>query len=186
MAREKPVGTGPSVIDVRAFCRGDATAQGSLALASLPRLATSLQGAADTNVAWSAHGELRPVTGAAPEHWLQLRANAVVPLQCQRCLQAYLQDLQVDRRFLFVAHESQAERLDEELEDDVLVMPVRLDLAELLEDELILALPLVPRHPGACPQPLPLPQDHLPQEAPANPFAALAAMRGRQRDEPET
>jgi hypothetical protein len=41
---------------------------------------------------------------AAPEHWLQLRANAVVPLQ-PRCLQAYLQDLQVDRRF-FVAHES--------------------------------------------------------------------------------
>jgi uncharacterized protein len=63
------------------------------------------------------------VAGGEPEHWLHLQAQAVVPLQCQRCLQTYAHTLQVDRRYLFVAHEKQAEQLDEELEDDVLVMP---------------------------------------------------------------
>lgn len=150
----------------------------------MTRLATSLNGVPDTAATWKAHGILRPVAGSEPEHWLHLQAQAVVPLQCQRCLQTYAQALQVDRRFLFVAHEKQAEQLDEELEDDVLMLPARLDLADLLEDELILALPLVPRHEDSCPHPLPMPADDLEEAAPANPFAALAALRGRKGEEP--
>ena len=107
-----------------------------------------------------------------------LQARASVPLQCQRCLQQVLQDLNVDRRFRFVRSEEEAERLDESSEDDVLVLGPRLDLQELLEDELILALPLVPKHDGPCPAPLPMPLDELEDEAPApSPFAALAALR---------
>jgi uncharacterized protein len=174
----------PHAIDVKVLCRDAARVEGSHALATLERLAGSLHGAPDTAVTWSAQGSLRLVTGAEPEHWLHLQAQAVVPLQCQRCLHTYAQELHVDRRFLFVAQESLAERLDETLEDDVLVMPVRLDLAELLEDELILALPLVPRHDGTCPQPLPMRTNELEEDAAPNPFAALAALRGRQRDEP--
>ena len=86
--------------------------------------------------------------------------------------------LRVQRRFRFVRSEEEALRLDEESEDDVLVLPARLDLLEFLEDELILALPIVPRH-DACPSPLPL-AALTSQEAPApNPFAALAALRGQ-------
>jgi uncharacterized protein len=84
----------------------------------------------------------------------------------------------VQRRFRFVRNEDEAARLDEESEDDVLALPARLDLQALLEDELILALPIVPRH-ALCPEPLPLPAaEPLDEEAPApNPFAALAALR---------
>ena len=72
---------------------------------------------------------------------------------------------------------AEAAQLDEHSEDDVLALPQRLDLHELLEDELILALPIVPRH-GVCPQALPLAA--VPEaEAAPNPFAALAALRGR-------
>jgi uncharacterized protein len=54
----------------------------------------------------------------------------------------------------------------------------RLDLLPLLEDELILAVPLVPRH-ERCPEPLPLPADE-PDEMPAeHPFAKLAALKQR-------
>ena len=78
----------------------------------------------------------------------------------------------------FVRSEAEAERLDEVSDDDVLVLLPRLDLHELAEDELILALPLVPRHDDVCPEPLPMPIDDLPSEEPApNPFAALAALR---------
>jgi len=50
-----------------------------------------------------------------------------------------------------------------------------------VEDELILELPLVPRHEGVCPEPLPFPGAADAAEEPAverpNPFAALAALR---------
>jgi hypothetical protein len=121
----------------------------------------------------------RPVAGGDPEIWLHLMAHAEVVLQCQRCLQPTLERLTVDRRFRFVRNEDEAARLDEESEDDVLALPERLDLEELLEDELILGLPLVPRH-GQCQHPLPMraADPGADDEAP-NPFAALAALRGK-------
>jgi len=107
-----------------------------------------------------------------------------VPLQCQRCLQTMTQTLRVDRRFRFVRNEEQAAELDEESDDDVLALPTRLDLVALLEDELILALPIVPRH-DSCPQPLPIqPAAEADEEAAPHPFAALAALRGRSGGKP--
>lgn len=130
-------------------------------------------------VAWTAAGEQRPVTGGAPETWLVLEAQARVRLECQRCLQPMEQALVVQRRFRFVPDEAEAERLDEESEDDVLALPPRgrLDLLPLVEDELILALPIVPRH-GACPDPLPMSAGELPEAADEeHPFAKLAALK---------
>ena len=51
-------------------------------------------------------------------------------------------------------------------------------LRELIEDELILGMPLVPRH-GVCPKPLPVPVDDLPVVPEENPFAALAGLKGK-------
>ena len=52
--------------------------------------------------------------------------------------------------------EQQAEALDRTVDDeDVLALTAAIDLRQLTEDELILALPLVPRH-EQCPQPLPM------------------------------
>jgi uncharacterized protein len=169
-------------LDLRLLCRDGATRQGRWPLASLQRLCSGLCGPlpAGAEVAWSAAGLLRPVAGGEAEHWLHLQARAEVPLQCQRCLQAISEPLVVDRRFRFVQGEAEAERLDEELEDDVLALPALLDLQALLEDELILGLPLVPRHDGPCPEPLPLPAEEPGLDvADEHPFAALAALRGR-------
>lgn len=77
---------------------------------------------------------------------MHLFASVELPMQCQRCLDRTTERLQVDREFLFVADEAAAERLDEESEDDVLVASKNFDLIELIEDELLMALPLVPRH----------------------------------------
>ncbi len=168
-------------LDVRAFAAAAADLQGTLPQADLPRLSDStlrLPGdGAPAAVAWSARGEQRPVTGGEPEVWLQLQAETAVWLQCQRCLQPLHEPLAVARWFRFVATEEEAERLDETSEDDVLVLPRSLDLQDLLEDELILAMPLVPRH-GTCPQPLPtsVGEEAL-EDEPPNPFAALAALK---------
>jgi uncharacterized protein len=167
-------------LNVQALCRDSGQVAGLWPLAGMSRLAQGLYGesAANDSVHWSAQGSLRPASGGDPELWLHLRASAVVTLQCQRCLQALLHPLLVDRRFRFVRTEAEAERMDEKAEDDVLVLTPRMRLDELVEDELILALPLVPRHEAACPSPLPLPVDDLEEDAPApNPFASLAALR---------
>ena len=180
---ERPID--PRALNVRGFCADAASSGGRWPLAGLGRLLDSLfvAPAAEDNADWQAQGSLVPAAGSEPEIWLHLRASAVVTLQCQRCLKEMQQTLTVDRRFRFVRSEEEAERLDETSEDDVLVLQPRLDLQDLLEDELILALPLVARHEGDCPEPLPMPADELEDEGPAsNPFAALAALaalRGR-------
>ncbi len=179
MARERT--QQPHALEVRAFCTDGAALAGERPLARLARLVESLhQPPGDAQVAWQAQGQALPEPGAAPQWWLHLQGRAPVVLQCQRCLQPMVHTLEVDRRFRFVADEDEAERLDEQIEDDVLVLEPRLDLFALLEDELLLALPLVPRHEPACPGPLPAALEPAADDAPAqrpNPFAALAALR---------
>ena len=138
-------------------------------------------GSRPADVDWSATGELRAVAGGPAETWLALSAQAVVRLQCQRCLAAVDVPLEVDRRFRFVSDETAAERLDEEIEDEVLVLGRSLDLHELVEDELLLAMPLVPRH-DVCPESPRLSfgdEQSADDAAPAreNPFAVLAALK---------
>ena len=172
----------PRMLNVAQLCHDAGSLAGQWPLAGMKRLGDSLFEHADSVITWSASGALLPASGGEPEVWLHLRAEAAVTLQCQRCLQPVLQPLAVDRRLRFVRSEAEAERLDEASEDDVLVLMPRLDLHDLTEDELILALPLVPRHEGPCPEPLPMPVDDLADEEPApNPFAALAALRNSRR-----
>jgi len=171
----------PHAVDLLALCRSGATLQGEWPQAGMARLAISLHGAvpASAPVRWTATGSLRPVAGGEAEVWLHLRASTEVSLTCQRCLQSMDEALQVDRHFRFVRGEDEAARLDEVSEDDVLELPQRLDLHALVEDELILALPLVPRH-ERCPAPLPLRDAEVAEEPAPKPFAALASLRRRE------
>jgi len=172
----------PRMLNVAQLCHDAGSLAGQWPLVGMKRLRDSLFAQADSVIDWSASGALLLASSAEPEVWLHLRAEVAVTLQCQRCLQAVMQPLVVDRRLRFVRSEAEAERLDEASDDDVLVLLPRLDLHDVVEDELILALPLVPRHEDACPEPLPMPIDDLPDEEPApNPFAALAALRNSRR-----
>ena len=177
MARERR--TDPLAVPAAALCHDGETLLGAWPLADLPRLAASLfvPPAADERVGWQARFRQVEPVGSPPQQWLELEAHAHVTLQCQRCLQALQQPLSLERRFRFVGSEAEAERLDADSDDDHLLEP-RLDLRALVEDELILELPLVPRHEGRCPQPLPQPEAAEPAgETRPNPFAALAALR---------
>ena len=119
--------------------------------------------------------------GGQPEVWLHLEVSAGISLECQRCLRPAAKTLAVGRSLRFVADEAAAAELDAEMDDDVLVLTRALNLQELVEDELLLALPIVPRH-DVCPQPLQV-SGAEPAEQPEprqNPFAALEALkRGR-------
>jgi uncharacterized protein len=172
----------PLHLDVEVFAKEAAELSGEWPLGVLERLADAAHsdarpGPAD-KVHWSARGESRPVRGGAPQAWLHLSADAELSLVCQRCLAPLPTRLQTQRNFLFAPDEATAAELDADSEDDVLAMTRALDLRALVEDELLLALPLVPRH-ELCPQPLPLVDDDEEEGEPErpNPFAALAALK---------
>lgn len=171
----------PFRLEVQAFAKEGGQLAGRWPLLQLVRLADSaLDGGGvsrrDTEVVWSAQGEQRSASGGEPQTWLHVKAATAVSLECQRCLQPMAVALEIDRSFLFVHGEDAAAQLDADSEDDVLALTRSLDLRELAEDELLLALPIVPRH-DVCPVPLPVrPNDPLAEEKP-NPFAALAALK---------
>lgn len=170
----KPVVFNPRRLEVAAFAKAHAELQGSLDLADMPRLNEGLVPPADEApgpMQWQAAGSQREVLGGVPEVRLRLQAQARVRLTCQRCLSPMALELSVDRHFRFVRNEDEAAQLDETTDDeDVLAMGRPLDLLSLAEDELIMALPIVPRH-ETCPVPLAAlaaPQAMVDQEAAAS------------------
>ena len=170
----------PFQLDVVAFAKAAGHIEGHWPLAQLDRLAESAvaeEAPTQTDgVAWSARGENRPARGGGPQPWLHVKAQARIALECQRCLRPVEVILDADRSFLFVPGEEAAAKIDADSEHDVLALTKALDLRELAEDELLLAMPLVPRH-DVCPVPLEAPEnDEEAMQAP-NPFAALAALK---------
>ena len=178
--------TDPRRLDVAAFAEGAGRIEGEWPLSALPRLAESADGRsaddADAPVTWRVRGEARKVNAAPAQAWLHLDAAAQVALLCQRCLNPVRVNVVAQRSFRFVHDEEAAAELDEHSEDDVLVLTRALDVQDLVEDELLLGLPLVPKH-TVCPQPLPAPDGagDEPADRP-HPFAALASLKGRRRD----
>ena len=177
----------PFRLDVAAFAKEAGELEGRWPLPQFDRLAGAatagaLEPAAD-EVAWHVRGE-RLVRSGEAQVWLQLDATVTLALECQRCLTPVQVPLQITRRFRFVHGEDAAAQLDAESEDDVLALTRALDLRELIEDELLLALPIVPRH-EVCPVPLPVPIGEAagaPAEGAAavgaaHPFAALAVLK---------
>lgn len=134
---------------------------------------------------WTAEGRFAHAVGRRPEWRMGLRIQGRLRMTCQRCLHPMVIAVQMSRAFRFVADEAEAEALDEAAEDeDVLVLSRAFDLPALVEDELILSLPLVPRH-AQCPvdvQSLLAAADTpagpaAAEEPPATPFAVLAALK---------
>ena len=174
----------PSRLDVRAFALAGQSLDVTTELAALERLCaeTVANGDAAVPVRWQCHGEMRPDAGGKSVPWLHLKAVASVELTCQRCLGPVSENLEVDRFFRFVADEATAELEDEDSEEDVLALEPRPDILGLVEDELLMALPLVPLH-ETCPVPVPMQAGELAdvgesgQPVRKNPFEALAQLK---------
>ena len=170
----------PQRLDVRAFAQEGGQLSGEGRLADFPRLAAEAQQITREHpVRWSADAELRKPDHLHPEVWLRLTASAVLPMTCQRCLDRVETPLSVDRSFRFVADEDTAAAQDEEAEEDVLAVSRTFDLLGLVEDELLMEVPAVPRH-EVCPVSVRLSaadpdfDEGQPRE---NPFARLKVLK---------
>ncbi len=177
-----------AVVDVRALALAAETLQGNTPVSAFKRLAEEMTGKpeAGPEVTWSAVGESRATSGPEFQIRMHLEARVDLPMTCQRCLEPVLVPLEVDCEYRFVADEKTASEQDDESEEDVLVYSREFNLLELIEDELLMELPIVPRHDvcpaDAVPAALIAAQEaELPEERP-NPFAVLGKLRGDKED----
>ena len=153
-ASNEPFSRVPDRIDVKSLATASARLSGSDRLLNLPRLSAELVAvSADEAVHWSAAFESKLGADGQPEPWLHLGLRATLPQTCQRCLTAYPHGVDVAYDFRFVATEKEAEDVDDESEEDVLVLSKQFNLAELVEDELLMAIPLIALH-ETCPEPV--------------------------------
>ncbi|RKP56462.1 YceD family protein [Pararobbsia silviterrae] len=144
--------------DLFEFARAGRSGAGDIALGDLPRIVNELAvpvsehgGSRDGFVHWTAQGERREVTGAAPELHLHVTIRAALWLECQRCMTPYEQPIHVRASYLIVATEEQADAVPlEDDEIDPIVGSKQFDLYELIEEEILLSFPLVPKH-DVCP-----------------------------------
>ena len=132
--------------DAFALARNRGVVEGLLDVAAAERLEDRVAPGEGT-VAWRIEG----TTDARGRPALSIALEGTVPLECQRCLAPF--EFVVAQRTLAVLARSEAEAddLDAESDDEVLLADRTLDPAQLVEDELLLTLPYAPKHAdGAC------------------------------------
>lgn len=151
------------VIDSVGFARGGGVAVDAIELSRFARLSGQLEsaeGSADFEVRGSEE-DGKP--------FLSLTVRAQLTLRCQRCLGELRFPLFVHSRLMLV--EAGVDWPEDEIAEerfDAIPAHGELDLLELVEDEILLALPIAPRH-ASCE--LPAAGRGLGQ---ASPFAGLA------------
>ncbi len=170
-------------LNIDAFARAQGHIDGSENLTDFGRLFDEAQGdASQKTVHFTAQGELRTDASSGERVWLILTGEVALPQICQRCLGPVDVAVVFQREFRFVATEELAELEDETSEEDVLVLSRDFNLLELVEDELLMALPVVPKH-DVCPGPVKLQvaDPDFADEASdkPNPFAVLEQLKNK-------
>jgi uncharacterized protein len=170
-------------LNIEAFAHAQGSIEGSESLARFDRLLEEVQGVGpQTPVHFTAKGMTRPEGTPEGQVWLALTAQVALPQTCQRCLGPVDVPVSFEREFRFVASEDVAAVEDEESEEDVLVLSRDFNLLELVEDELLMAMPIVPKHP-VCPGTVKLQvadADFVEDAAEKpNPFAVLERLKNK-------
>lgn len=163
----------PEVLDAWRMVAARRGVEGRLPLSALTRLRDSLaddEGEARFSIEFD-HDALK-----VP--YAELRIDAELPLQCQRTLERFLLPVRIEQRLGLIRSESEEAALPPGYEPLLVPDDGMLRTAELVEDELILAVPVVPVRPDSEP----VEQDWSTGEVPAeperpNPFAALASLK---------
>lgn len=172
----------PPTLDVKRAAEAAEVLSGQCELAVFERLVDLAPGAAGQGlVRWQAVFSVRDDAQDDAQIWMTLDFDLQLPMTCQRCLGDVDVPVQAQRRFRFVQTEALAEAQDDVCEEDVLVLSRTFNLAELLEDEILMAIPLLPRH-EVCPVALKLSAsdaDFVDAPDKPNPFAALGAIKSR-------
>jgi uncharacterized protein len=109
---------------------------------------------------------------------MRVRADATLQLTCQRTLEAFGLTVHVDAKLGLITREEDEAALPSNYEP-LLTVDGQIKLADVIEDELILALPVVPLSPGVEDAPVRVWSDaeESQEEPQRNPFAALKKLK---------
>jgi uncharacterized protein len=161
---DPPAAPLPDAVDPVQFARRRQQVAGTTPLADLARLVAS-DVAPDGSIAWQVSGETGRDELDRHRSFIDVRVRFAPTMTCVRCLEP-VQVATIDntRRFRLAASERQAELEDRDADQvDVIAETPRLDLATLVEDEAILALPMAPAHEHCAP-PATLHSDDAPDD----------------------
>jgi len=157
------------VIDGPEFARAGATLAGTLEISDLPRVAEAGCSAAQISFA------IRGGTTAQGRPALNVDATGTVVLVCQRCLEPVTVPVAVHSELELAASQEAVDLAQDDI--DRVVASRSMSVATLVEDEVILALPMVAKH-EQCPA---RGKDVKRGDERESPFAALAALRTGRR-----
>ena len=137
----------PPRVDAVTFARKREFLRGRVPMSSMTRLLTAGVQAHGT-LDWEVEGSVGRDQMQRQREFLRVRTVFSPSMTCSRCLEPVeVLGLRSDTRFRFAASEQQAAAEDREADDEeVIVASSNLDLAALVEDEAILALPMAPAH----------------------------------------
>lgn len=137
------------MVDPFRLCKQGASMQGTLQLAELTRLqALCDQGAGTVTVS------LQFNTNAHRLLFVEGNISGDIHLACQRCGKPMIEALDISFQLTPVVSDAQAKKLPEGFEP-LWVEEGQVVIGSLVEDEILLALPMVPKHPentqdGSC------------------------------------
>ena len=174
----------PSALKKVDFCAPQTyRGKGFLSIDQLPRLATEasvvLKG---DGFEWEVQSHFEDSHGSEPLQILDLGLKGRIHLICQRCLQDCPVDLAEKRRFVLLATEDLADDYPiEDEEREALVSSQHFNLLETMEDEVLLSLPLIPKHSGGFCEPHASSfgegVEETSSKKPENPFNILKTMK---------
>jgi len=156
---------------------------GFLTMTDMPRLAKEASSVnPGDGFAWQMETHFEDSPGSEPRQILDLALKGRLHLVCQRCLQDCAVNLDEKRRFVLVASEAEADDYPlEDEEQEPLVASQHFNLLETIEDEVLLSLPLIPKHPEGFCEPhatvFGLEGDDEGSDEPENPFNILKNMK---------
>jgi len=138
----------PILINTHEFIKQSLEIHGKIRASQILAIQDSLYASAD-------EGEVSYTLSGDKSHRgkpsLKLDLAGQVTLCCQRCLGEMHYPLVSSTWFEVVADESAIPELDEDDDVDYIVASTQFDVEALVEEELLLSLPLAPRHEeGAC------------------------------------
>ena len=162
----------PEMLDVWRMVAARRSFEGRLPLSALKRL-QGLLFDAEGEVGFTLQFDSDPLLKVS---YAELRIDAGLPLECQRSLQRFLLPVHVLQRLGLIRDEADEAGLPAEYEALLVPEDGMLRLLDLVEDELVLAVPAVPMNPGsdAVDRVWPIPELEL---AKASPFAALSSLK---------
>ncbi|WP_036252415.1 DUF177 domain-containing protein [Methylobacter sp. BBA5.1] len=165
----------PEYIDPLQLADKRAELKGEIPLSSLDRLADTLlndTGTVAVDLFFGREGRLAKIEG---------HIEAILELECQSCLQAVKWPVSAEIKLGIVTSIDQADRLPEVYEP-LLIDEEKILLKDIVEDELLLALPTFPKHQHDCSVPdadfnKEASSSEEVQSPPENPFSILAKLK---------